>query len=313
MRQATRVNSPENSIQNSMPAAATNPLAAGLYVVATPIGNLGDLTPRALEILCNADVVLAEDTRVTGKLLALHGKKRALLPYHEHNSAVMRRRILAELDAGRSVALASDAGTPLISDPGYKLVREAVAAGHRISPAPGASAVLAALVVSALPSDRFLFAGFSPRAVRDRRRFFTGLAAFDATIVFFEAPGRLAASLAAAANILGERPAVVARELTKFFEETRRGSLPALAEFYAGEPAPKGEIVVVVGSPATLPATGEDAHAADSNLDQALRAALETQRLKAAVVSISDAFGRPRKEVYSRALAIRAEQDVSGS
>ncbi len=300
-RQAGEVDSAD--VSASVPQRTA--LAPGLWLVATPIGNLGDLTPRALDILCRADLVLAEDTRVTGKLLALHGKKRPLLPYHEHNSAGMRPRILAELGAGRSVALASDAGTPLISDPGYKLVRAAVAAGHRVSPAPGASSVLAALVVSGLPSDRFLFAGFSPHRVQERRRFFAELAPVNATIVFFEAPGRLAASLAAAAEIFGDRPAAMARELTKLFEEIRRDSLPALAGYYAGQPAPKGEIVVVIGPPATRIAEGGEAKAESQALDLALQAALATQTLKAAVAAVSVEFGRPRKEVYSRALALR--------
>lgn len=304
MRQAATVNSTALSPSpRSQGAGALAPLDPGLWLVATPIGNLGDLTPRALDILCRADLVLAEDTRVTGKLLALHGKKRALLAYHEHNSAGMRPRVLAELGAGRSVALASDAGTPLISDPGYKLVREATAAGHTVRAAPGASAVLAALVVSGLPSDRFLFAGFSPTRVPERRRFFAELAGFPATIVFFEAPGRLAASLAAAAGILGERPAAVARELTKLFEEVRRGTLGELAATFAAMPAPKGEIVVVIGPrPAR---TASETEAEDAQIDRALRVALAAQSLKAAVAAIAVQFGRPRKEIYTRALAIR--------
>ncbi len=277
-------------------AAIAAPLAPGLYIVATPIGNAADITLRALDVLARADLVLCEDTRVTAKLLTLHGLKRPLAAYHEHNAARMRPRIMARLGASEAIALVSDAGTPLVSDPGYKLVREASAAGFKVTTLPGASAPLAALVLSGLPSDRFLFAGFLPTRTVGRRKALAELAAVPATLLFFESPGRLADSLADMAAVLGPREAAVARELTKLYEEGRRGSLSELAAHQAAAGPPKGEIVVVVGPP------DEAAPGGGIELDAALDAALAGMSLRDAVDAVAAATGRHRREVYARAL-----------
>jgi 16S rRNA (cytidine1402-2'-O)-methyltransferase len=267
--------------------------------VATPIGHLGDLSPRALETLRDADLALSEDTRVTGKLLKLHGVERSLLPYHEHNATRMRPRILDHLAAGGSVALASDAGTPLISDPGYKLVRAAIEAGHEVIAVPGPSAVLAALTVSGLPTDRFLFSGFLPTRMTARRRAIEELAGVPATLIWFDSAKRLAASLADLAEVLGSRPAAIARELTKAFEEVRRGSLVDLAAEFAGSEPPRGEIVIVVGPPAAAADLDEAA------IDQALRRALATKSPSVAAAEVAALTGLPRRDLYRRALTGR--------
>jgi 16S rRNA (cytidine1402-2'-O)-methyltransferase len=226
------------------------PLEPALYPVATPIGNLGDITLRALETLAAADIVACEDTRVTRVLLARYGIRRKPIAYHEHNEAEAGPRLIAALKEGRSVALVSDAGTPLVSDPGYRLVAAALEEGLRVVPVPGASAVLAALTLSGLPSDSFLFAGFLPVRDGQRRHRLEALKNVPATLIFFESPRRLAASLAAMADTLGaRRPAAVTRELTKAFEERRGGTLEELAAHYADAGAPKGEVVVCVGPP----------------------------------------------------------------
>lgn len=273
----------------------------GLHLVATPIGNLADLSPRALATLRDADVLVCEDTRVTGKLLKLHGVERSMLPYHEHNAARMRPRILDHLAAGQSVALASDAGTPLVSDPGYKLVREVIDAGHEVLAVPGPSAALAALMVSGLPTDRFLVGGFLPAKPSARRRSIGELAEVPATLIWFEAQQRLTASLADLAERLGPRPAVVARELTKRFEEVRRGTLEALAAHYAEAGMPRGEIVIVVGPPVA----GENA-LSDDDVDQALTTALVSMAPSAAAAAVAASTGRPKRELYQRAMALRA-------
>ncbi len=281
-------------------------LAPGLYLVSTPIGNARDITLRALEILGLADILAAEDTRRTRNLLEIHGLRRdarRLVPYHDHNGAVQRPRLLAALAEGRSVALVSDAGTPLVADPGYRLAVEAIAAGYRVQAAPGASALLAALAVAGLPSDRFLFAGFLAPRQAARRRTLMELAAVPATLVFYESPRRLAASLADMAVLLGDRPAAVCRELTKRFEETRRGGLGALAEQYGAEEPPKGEIVVVTGPP--LASAGEA-----GGLDAALAMALARLSVKDAATEVAAALGLPRRQVYARALELgRVNQD----
>ena len=282
---------------DSMGAAA---LDAGLYLVATPIGNARDITLRALDVLAGADVLAAEDTRHTRKLLDIHGILRAgpVVPYHDHNGAAQRPRLLAALAEGRSVALVSDAGTPLVADPGYRLAVEAAAAGHAVTAVPGASALLAALAVAALPTDRFLFAGFLPPRQAARRRALAGLAAVPATLVFYESPRRLAASLADMAAVLGaEREAAICRELTKRFEEARRGGLGALAKRQAEEAAPKGEIVVVVGPPKAVAASADD-------LDAALERALDGASVRDAAATVAAALALPRREVYARALAL---------
>jgi 16S rRNA (cytidine1402-2'-O)-methyltransferase len=225
------------------------PLANALHLVATPIGNLGDITIRALETLAAADILACEDTRVTRVLLDRYGIRQRPIAYHEHNAAEAGPRLIESLAAGKSVALVSDAGTPLVSDPGYRLVEQALQAGLRVVPIPGPSAVLAALTASGLPSDTFLFAGFLPVKDGQRRSRLEELKAVPGTLIFFESPRRLADTLAAMAEIYGSRAAAIGRELTKTFEEMRSGSLPELAAAYASADAPKGEIVVCVGPP----------------------------------------------------------------
>jgi 16S rRNA (cytidine1402-2'-O)-methyltransferase len=283
--------------------AGVERLEPGLWLVATPIGNARDVTLRALDVLARADAIAAEDTRRAKQLLDIHGVAlggRPILRYDDHAGARTRPAILARLAAGEAVALVSDAGTPMVADPGYRLAREAAAAGVPVRAAPGASAVLAALSVAGLPSDRFLFAGFPPAKAGERARWLADLAAVPATLVLYESPRRLADSLAAMAGAFGDREAAVCRELTKKFEETRRGSLAALAEAYADEPDPKGEIVVVIGPPAAQAADAE-------TIDAALRRALETQSVRDAARTVAEALGAPRKAVYSRALEIAGE------
>ena len=273
-------------------------LAPGLYVVATPIGNLGDMTLRALAILAGVDRILAEDTRISRTLLDRYQIKTPLSPYHEHNAAEARPRALRSLAAGKTLALISDAGTPLISDPGYKLVSEAVAAGLPVTAAPGPSAALAALCTAGLPTDRFFFEGFLPPRSTARRERINILAGVPATLVFYEAPGRLAETLADLALELGARPAAVARELTKLHEEVRRGALDALAaEFGVAEP-PRGEIVIVVGPPEARRAVSEEAIETD------LLAALRTLSVKDAAATVAAKHGVPRRQIYARALAL---------
>ncbi len=273
-------------------------LAPGLYVVATPIGNLRDITLRALEVLRGADLVLCEDTRVTLKLLERHQLTPKLAAYHDHNAASVRPRVLAELAKGAAIALVSDAGTPLVSDPGYKLVASAIEAGHRIFPIPGASAALAALVSAGLPSDRFFFEGFLPPKSGARKTRLGELRAIPATLIFYESGPRLAQSLADMAAALGTRDGAVCRELTKAFEEVRRGSLGELAAHYESAGAPKGEIVVVVSPP------GEAAPLDKADIDSKIEAALAKLSLKDASAAIAAETGLPRKEIYARALAL---------
>jgi 16S rRNA (cytidine1402-2'-O)-methyltransferase len=278
-------------------------LAPGLYVVATPIGNLGDMTLRALATLAAADLLACEDTRVTSVLLRHYGIATRPVAYHDHNAAEMRPRLMAALEAGKAVALVSDAGTPLVSDPGYRLVTEARAAGHPVIPVPGASSVLAALVAAGLPTDAFLFAGFLPPKAGARAARLKDLAAVPATLVFFESPKRLAASLAAMAEALGgARDASVARELTKRFEEVRNGTLASLAESYAGEPPPKGEVVVLVGPPAKRAASTADA-------DRILAELLTEMPVSAAASEAATLTGLPRRDLYARALSLKQTND----
>jgi 16S rRNA (cytidine1402-2'-O)-methyltransferase len=273
--------------------------AAGLYIVATPIGNLRDITLRALDVLGAADVIACEDTRVTEKLMSRYGLASQRLPYHEHNAERMRPLLIEKLKAGAVVALVSDAGTPLISDPGFKLVREAIAEGVPVTTLPGASAALAALVLSGLPSDRFFFQGFLPPKEVARRRVLGEIAHLHATLIVYETGPRLAATLADMAEVLGDRPAAVARELTKLYEELRRGGLAELAAHYAAAGAPKGEIVIVVGG---VDEAAVRAAITDDDLDAALDAALATMSVKDASTAVAEATGRPRREVYQRAL-----------
>lgn len=269
-------------------------LPPGLYIVATPIGNLGDLTERAAETLRRADLVLAEDKRVSAKLLAHAGSKARMRAYHDHSSESERAQVLALL-ADQAVALVSDAGTPLISDPGYKLVRAAREAGHALFTIPGPSAVIAALTLAGLPTDRFLFAGFLPAKAKARADAIAELAPVRASLVFYESGPRLADALAALAQGLGPREAAVVREISKLHEECVAGILPELAERYAAAP-PKGEIVIVVGPP------GEAAEASDAELDRALDSALEELSPSRAAALVADQLGLPRKRVYARAL-----------
>jgi 16S rRNA (cytidine1402-2'-O)-methyltransferase len=286
--------------------AEAEPIAPGLHVVATPIGNLADITLRALATLAAADAVIAEDTRVTRTLLAHYGVATPLIAYHEHNASVVRPHLLARLAEGAALALVSDAGTPLISDPGYKLVTEAVAQGVPVVSAPGPSAVLAALVVAALPTDRFYFEGFLPPRSAARRARLDMLASIPATLVFFESARRLSETLVDLAEVLGPRPAAVARELTKLYETTRRGPLDQLAEEFGREAPPKGEIVVLVGPPAPEPEVSEE------QIDALLTAALETQSVRDAASAVAAETGASRRLVYARALALSAEKRSDG-
>jgi 16S rRNA (cytidine1402-2'-O)-methyltransferase len=283
----------------TLPAARLDP---GLYVVATPIGNLADVTLRALAILAGADCVLAEDTRVSRALLARYGVETPLSPYHEHNAAEARPRALKRIAEGQALALISDAGTPLISDPGYKLVAEAIARGLAVAAAPGASAALAALCVAGLPTDRFYFEGFLPPRRSARRERVNALAAVPGTLIFYEAAGRLAETLADLALELGNRPAAVARELTKLHEEVRRGKLNALAAAYAASDPPRGELVILVGAAEARPALDEAA------LDEEIAAQLMTLSVRDAAAAVAAKHGLPRRQVYARALALAGAQ-----
>jgi 16S rRNA (cytidine1402-2'-O)-methyltransferase len=280
-----------------VPALDDAPLAPGLYIVATPIGNLRDITLRALDVLNAADVVLAEDTRVSGKLLSAYGLSAKLERYDEHGAERARPRVLAALAEGKRVALISDAGTPLVSDPGYRLVREAAAAGFAVFPIPGASAVLAGLSAAGLPTDRFLFVGFPPPKSAARRTFLEELAPIRATLVFFEGGSRLAASLADMAQVFGGREAVVCRELTKLYETISRGDLATLA----ADPrfaAPKGELVILV-------APGHETEASAQDADAALADALTRLKPADAAAEVAKALGLNRRDLYRRAMELR--------
>lgn len=278
--------------------AASALLEPGLYIVATPIGNLGDITPRAAAVLAAAGVIAAEDTRVTAKLLAHLGLKVPMQAYHDHSAEHVRPALIARA-AHEVVALVSDAGTPLISDPGYKLVRDARAAGVHVTTLPGPCAAVAALTLAGLPTDRFMFAGFLPAKAQARADAIAELATIRATLILYESGPRLAESLAALAALLGPRPAAIAREITKRFEETITGTLPELAAAIAERPR-KGEIVIIIGPP--LPAEAPD----EAMLDAALKAALATDTLKSAVARVTTTLGLPRAQVYARALALKA-------
>ena len=273
-------------------------LAAGLYILATPIGNARDISLRALETLKSCNVIAAEDTRVTSKLLSIHGISKPLIAYNDHNAPQMRPKILGRLAQCELVALVSDAGTPLVSDPGYKLVREAIAAGVHIVALPGPSAVLAGLTLSGLPSDRFLFAGFLPSRSGERKSALEELKGIGATLIFFESAQRLAESLAAMAEVLGDRACAMTRELTKLHEEVRRGSLTELAAHYEKAGAPKGEVTLLVGPP--LEAAPDIAR-----IDAALKAALAFMPVKAAADLIAGLTDAPRKQIYARALELK--------
>jgi 16S rRNA (cytidine1402-2'-O)-methyltransferase len=274
-------------------------LAPGLYLVATPIGNLGDVTLRALETLAAADLIACEDTRVTHKLLERYGISAPMLAYHDHNAISARPKVLSRLAEGAAIALVSDAGTPLISDPGFKLVRAAQAAGFSVAAIPGASSVLTALAVAGLPTDRFLFDGFLPAKPTARRARIAELARIDATLVLFESGARVTDTLADLVAGLGHRDAALCRELTKLHEDTRRGELAQLADDYAKGAETRGEFVIVIAPPA--PATRE---AQTRDIDDLLRRALSAASLKDAVSAVAEATGLSRREIYRRALAL---------
>jgi 16S rRNA (cytidine1402-2'-O)-methyltransferase len=289
------------------PRASKSTLLPGtLVIVATPIGNLGDMTRRAVDSLTDAAIIACEDTRVTAKLLAAYSIRTPMLAYHEHNAARVRPQLIERLKQGQIVALVSDAGTPLISDPGYKLVEAAIAEGIAVTAAPGASALLTGLVLSGLPSDRFLFAGFLPPKSPARRTEIRTLAAVPATLIFYEAPQRVAKALDDLAAMLGPRPAAVARELTKRFEEVRRGPLDELAGFYANAPQPKGEIVILVGPPDSRSSRTE---MSEDEIDSALTAALAGSSVREAASLVAAETGLPRRAVYARALKLRGNMD----
>jgi 16S rRNA (cytidine1402-2'-O)-methyltransferase len=271
-----------------------------LHLVATPIGNLCDVSLRALAVLRAADRVYCEDTRVSAKLFARYGIKVWLHSYHDHNAEAVRPEILAALRRGERVALISDAGTPLVSDPGYKLVQAAIVEKLPVTAAPGPSAMLTALILSGLPPDRFLFTGFLPRKQMARRQVLTGWARLDATLIFYETSPRLAAALADMSQILGPRPAAVARELTKLHEEVQRAPLPELADFYRREGPPRGEIVVVVGPPEPVTPLAED------EIERCLQTAVAELGVRDAAARLAKETGLPRRMLYRRALASHA-------
>ena len=273
-------------------------LAPGLYITATPIGNARDITLRALDVLTGCDVIAAEDTRVSAKLLAIHGISRPLTAYNDHNGARERPKLIARLKHGARIALISDAGTPLVSDPGYKLVREALAEGITVHAIPGASATLTALSLAGLPTDRFFFVGFLPSKTGERGTALAELKSIRASLIFFESAQRLAESLAKMADVLGDRAVAVTRELTKLHEEVRRGTLGILAAQYAQEPPPKGEVTIIVGPP---PEQQADLARIDALLDKAL----PFMPVRAASELIAEALQLPRKEIYRRALEIK--------
>jgi 16S rRNA (cytidine1402-2'-O)-methyltransferase len=277
----------------------TQPLAAGLYLVATPIGNLSDITLRALSVLARANVIYCEDTRHSRTLVSHYGIDTRLKPYHDHNADEQRAHVLADLDAGRAVALISDAGTPLISDPGYKLVRDATAGGHAVVSIPGASATLTALAAAGLPTDAFFFAGFLPPRSGARQSRIGQLASVPGTLIVFEAPTRVAETLKDLHAVLGDRPAAVARELTKLHEEFQRGPLSDLASKFSGVEA-RGEIVVIVAPPVHQ-------EASDDEITEKLRLALASMSLRDAARTVSDALAVPKARVYDIGLSLKQE------
>jgi 16S rRNA (cytidine1402-2'-O)-methyltransferase len=301
-------NHPSQAAKSKPPAAPGKPpddkepgsLAAGLHVLATPIGNARDISLRALEVLGACDLILAEDTRVTSRLLAIHGIRKSLAPYNDHNAAQARPRILEQLHNRARIVLVSDAGTPLVSDPGFKLVRAALDEGLPVHGVPGPSAALAALALAGLPTYRFLFAGFLSSRAGERARALEELKSVRASLILFESPQRLADSLRAMAEVLGNRAAAVARELTKLHEEVRRGTLEELAAHYESVEPPRGEITLVIGPP-------PEAEPDNAAIDVALKAALPFMPVKAAADMIATLTGASRKSVYDRALELKDE------
>lgn len=291
-------------LESALRAALAERAAPGLHVVATPIGHLGDVTLKALSVLARADLVLCEDTRVTRRLLERYHLTPRLLSYHDHNAAQRRPRVLARLAAGEAVALVSDAGTPLVSDPGYRLVRAALEAEIAVHAVPGPSAVLAALTVSGLPTDRFWFEGFLPGRAAARRKRIAALAGLEGTLVAFESPRRAPRALADLAELLGPRDAALARELTKVFEEIARGTLPELAARYAESGPPKGEVVLLVA-----PASGVETPREPADLDRRLADLTAAHGTKHAAARLAAETGLSRRDLYARALALAAGRD----
>ncbi|MEL6206621.1 MAG: 16S rRNA (cytidine(1402)-2'-O)-methyltransferase [Pseudomonadota bacterium] len=281
------------------------PLASGLHLVATPIGAARDITLRALDVLASAEVLAAEDTRTLKHLLDLHGvpiEGRTILAYHDRNGAAQRPRLLGHLADGRSIAYASDAGTPLVADPGFQLARAAIALGHDVHAVPGPSAVLASLTLAGLPTDRFMFAGFPPPSGAARTSWLSDVLTVRATLVLFEAPRRVGSLLSTLIELgAGARAAALCREITKRFEEVRRGPLESLAESVAAD-APRGEIVLVLGPPEKNLATLEE-------IDEALQEALKTMRLKDAATEVARKTGGSKREIYQRALTLKDEPE----
>jgi 16S rRNA (cytidine1402-2'-O)-methyltransferase len=277
---------------------AADALAPALYLVATPIGNARDITLRALAVLNEVETIACEDTRVTSRLLAIHGIRKPLVPCHDHNERTLAAQLVARIKAGAAIAFVSDAGTPLISDPGFRLVQVCIEEGVAIVPVPGPSAVMAALSVAGLPCERFFFAGFLPPRQAARLKAIAALATLPATLVVMEAPHRLAATLADLAQVLGDRPAAVTRELTKLFEEVRRGTLPELAAAAAAGPPPKGELTLVIGFAAAAAATDQAA------IDRMLAEALVDSSPRAAATAVALSLGLPRRPLYARANAL---------
>jgi 16S rRNA (cytidine1402-2'-O)-methyltransferase len=309
----------ESSVSRSLDAQHTKPdgsllpeaskppqqLTHGLYIVATPIGNASDITLRALHVLKYADVIACEDTRVTRKLLQIHGLDPSrLVSYHEHNAEKIGARIIEQLKSGKIVALVSDAGTPMINDPGYRLAEACRTESIAVESNPGPTAVTNALVLAGLPTDRFMYCGFPPPKQGKRRTWLGGVLAVDATLVFLESPQRLASSLADMADVLGPRVACVTREMTKMFEEVRHGTLTELAAHYAEAGAPKGEVTLVVGGPEN------DAAPDNNDIDARLRNALQNQSVREASQRIAMETGLPRRDIYNRALVLKAEIDA---
>lgn len=293
---------PRNAEPNDTQEAckpSPKPLSPGLYLVATPIGNAADITLRALDVLARADLVLCEDTRISGKLLSIHGLRASLQSYHEHNAERVRPMVLDRLKKGAVIALISDAGMPLISDPGYKMVDDCVKQGIALTALPGASSSLTALVLSGLPTDRFFFQGFLPSKTTARKKILGEISTIPGTLIFLESAKRLGRSLADMAEVLGARPAAVGRELTKYYEEVRRGSLVELAKHYANAGPPKGEITLCVG--AALPATD----LSDDDLDLLLTEALKGQSVKEVAAAFAARSHLSKRDIYARAQAIK--------
>lgn len=291
---------PKSPASQTQPGASSASIPCGLYLVATPIGNLADITLRALDTLRAADLIACEDTRITSRLLSHYGISAPCLSYNDHNGEQRRPRIMEALAAGKRVALVSDAGTPLISDPGYKLVREVQQAGFRVTALPGPSSVLTGLCISGLPTDRFCFIGFLPTRAAALKKEMSQLASIPATLVAFESARRLPESLPILAQVFGDRPAAVTRELTKLFEECRRGSLSELAAHYEKEGPPKGEVVLVIGPPLE----GHDALTPEE-IEHRLVRLLKTHSVKEAAAQLAAETGQPRKELYALALTLK--------